>query len=386
MHPPRSLSVAAGLWTVFFVNGAVLSSWAPRIPEVKHLLDLSDAELGAALFGVAAGSVPALLLTARVLRRLRSAPVCVVTAVAFSASLPLIGLVDTLWQLTAVLVVLGAASGVLDVAMNTAGIAYQQHTGHRVLSRLHGGYSLGVLAGVAGGVIATRLQATVAEHFLVVASILVLAAAGCAPVLWSQRWAPLPRGVGDDRRSSRNGRVRLPVTIAVLAVSGLLIEGVITDWSALLITRDLGASSSLRATALAVFSAAMFLSRSAGDTVLSRFGEREVLVVIVVVVAADPISMVVAIGVTGLSLGPVFPVAVSRAARATPAHAATMTARVSAIGYIAYLGGPPVIGVAADIVGLPLAFAAVVVLSCAGIVAASRGPGGALPPDAAVHG
>lgn len=60
-----------------------------------------------------------------------------------------------------------------------------------------------------------------------------------------------------------------------------------------------------------------------------------------------------------------------------------MTARVSAIGY---LGGPPVIGVVADAVGPTLTFAAVVVLSCAGIVAASRGPGGALPPDAAVHG
>ena len=30
-----------GLWLVFFVNGAVLSSWAPRIPEVKDRLALA---------------------------------------------------------------------------------------------------------------------------------------------------------------------------------------------------------------------------------------------------------------------------------------------------------------------------------------------------------
>ena len=58
-----------GLWLVFFVNGAVLSSWAPRIPEVKDRLALSDPALGAALFGVAAGSLPALFLTDRLLRR-----------------------------------------------------------------------------------------------------------------------------------------------------------------------------------------------------------------------------------------------------------------------------------------------------------------------------
>lgn len=58
------------------------------------------------MFGAAAGSVPALLLTARILHHLRSAPVCVVTALIFSASLPLIGVVDTMWQLAGVLMAL----------------------------------------------------------------------------------------------------------------------------------------------------------------------------------------------------------------------------------------------------------------------------------------
>jgi MFS family permease len=369
---------------MFFVNGAVLSSWAPRIPEVKRLLDLSDSELGLALFGVAAGSVPALLLTARLLDRVRSGPVCVVTALLFSASLPLIGAVDGVWQLTGVLTVLGAASGVLDIAMNTAGIAYQQHTGHRVLSRLHGGYSLGVLAGALGGVVATHGGATVAEHFVVVAVVLVTVSLACAPMLWSWPRSPAERAAEGTQVPVRRRRFGLPVTIAVLAVSGLLIEGLVTDWSALLITRDLGAPASLGATTLALFSLAMFISRTAGDTVLNRLGERAVLtttalvVVCVVVlgsVVAHPVAMAVAIGLAGLVLGPVFPVAVSRASRSAPGRAAAMTAQVSAAGYIAYLGGPPVIGIVADLVGLPLTFAAMVTLSCAGVALARRSPG-----------
>lgn len=382
MSLTRHRSFVARLWVVFLVNGAVLSSWAPRIPEVKHLLGLSDSELGIALFGVAAGSVPALLLTARVLDRVRSGPVCVVTALVFSASLPLLGVVDGVWQLTGALMVLGAASGVLDIAMNSAGIAYQQDTGHRVLSRLHGGYSLGVLAGALGGVAATQGGATVTEHFVAVAVLLVVLTLVCAPTLWSQ---PRKPGAADTPVVVQNGRFGLPVTIAVLAVSGLLIEGVVTDWSALLITRDLGASASLGAGTLALFSVAMFISRSAGDAVLNRFTERTVLTTVAVVVvclvvlgsvAAGPVAMAmavaVAIGLVGLVLGPVFPVAVSRAGRSAPGRAAAMTAQVSAVGYLAYLGGPPVIGFVADVIGLPLAFAATVALGCGGIALARR--------------
>ncbi|MDR7385586.1 MFS transporter [Promicromonospora iranensis] len=377
----RNRSFAARLWVVFFVNGAVLSSWAPRIPEVKHLLGLSDSELGIALFGVAAGSVPALLLTARALDRVRSEPVCVVAALLFSASLPLIGVVDGVWQLTGVLMVLGAASGVLDIAMNTAGIAYQQHTGHRVLSRLHGGYSLGVLAGALGGVAATHGGATVSEHFLAAAVLLVALTLACAPLMWSPPRSTGSRESADAPVTVWNRRSGLPATIAVLAVSGLLIEGLVTDWSALLITRDLGAPASLGASTLAVFSLAMFISRSAGDAVLDRCTERTVLtavaaavacVVLLGSVAADPLAMAAAVGLVGLVLGPVFPVAVSRASRSAPGRAAARTAQVSAVGYIAYLGGPPVIGFAADVVGLPFAFAAAVALGCGGIALTRR--------------
>ncbi|MFD2794882.1 MFS transporter [Promicromonospora vindobonensis] len=384
MYLPRNRSFAARLWAVFFVNGAVLSSWAPRIPEVKDLLDLSDSELGVALFGVAAGSVPALLLTARILDHARSGPVCVVTALVFSASLPLIGVVDGLWQLTGVLMLLGAASGVLDIAMNTAGIAYQQHTGHRVLSRLHGGYSLGVLAGALGGVAATHVGATTTEHFVAVAVLLVALTVVGAPMLWSRPRSPAEREAGGTQVLARKRRLRLPLTIAVVAVSGLFIEGLVTDWSALLITRDLGAPASLGAAALALFSVAMFISRSAGDAVLDRFAERTVLTTVAVVVVclvvlgsvvAQPLVMAVTIGLVGLVLGPVFPVAISRASRSAPGRAAAMTARVSAVGYIAYLGGPPVIGFVADVVGLPITFAAAVALGCLGIALARRDPG-----------
>ena len=114
--------VVPSLWLVFFVNGAVLSSWAPRIPEVKDRLALSDSEFGLALLGIALGSVPAMLLITHLLRHASGIAVCSGAVLLFPAALPLIDLTTNLAGLTAVLMLLGAASGALDVAMNALAV------------------------------------------------------------------------------------------------------------------------------------------------------------------------------------------------------------------------------------------------------------------------
>ncbi|MET9713682.1 hypothetical protein ACFW3Z_00110 [Nocardiopsis alba] len=79
-----------------------------------------------------------------------------------------------------------------------------------------------------------------------------------------------------------------------------------------------------------------------------------------------PLAMGVSVAVIGLLIGPLFPVAISRAGRADPGRAASMAAKVSVIGYIAYLAGPPFIGLAAEAVSLPAAFTLIIVLAALG--------------------
>ncbi|MEU2946974.1 MFS transporter [Nocardiopsis alba] len=145
-----------------------------------------------------------------------------------------------------------------------------------------------------------------------------------------------------------------------------------TDWSALLITRDLGAEPAQGALALTVFSLAMFLSRSCGDATLLRFSEKRIVMasslllpvaVLTGTLLHTPLAMSVSVAVIGLLVGPLFPVAISRAGRSDPGRAASMAAKVSVVGYIAYLAGPPFIGLAAEAVSLPVTFTLVIVLA-----------------------
>lgn len=378
IHSIRSRRPAplTALWSIFFLNGSVLASWAPRIPEVQKTLALSDATLGAALFGVAAGSLPSLLAAERLLRVLESRTVCLVAAGLFAGGLPLIAAATGPITLGLALAALGSASGALDVAMNTAGVRLQHDSGRPVLSRLHGGYSLGVLTGAAGGAAAAYGDVSLLTHLVAVAVTLVLLLALCGPALPGDR----ARTVADPPTRRRGWMRSLTVPIGGVAIAALLAEGLATDWSAVLLTRDRGAGGFTGATAVVAFSVAMFVSRTGGDYFLTRVGRIHYLAAAATVLAAGAACVLVGPGwaapyagivAMGLALGPVFPLAVTLAAERSPQAAASATAAVSTVGYSAHLAGPPAIGVVAEGAGLPATFAffdaacAVVIAICA---------------------
>jgi MFS family permease len=387
VHSVRRSTIA--LWIMFFVNGTVLASWAPRIPQVKSELSLTDGQLGWALVGIAAGSVPALFGTARLLERVPARTCCTASAFMFVAVLPAIGVVQNGWWLGVVLSGLGAASGCLDVAMNTAAIRYQNAVERRIFSRLHGGYSLGVLAGAASGALASFVGVTVVEHFVVMSlGLVVLVAASSVflptdPVDTAGPTRPTAGPVVDDvTGNNRFARwLVIPVSVGVVAVAALLVEGMVSDWSALVVARDFGGGSTVGAVAVVVFSASMFVSRSIGDLVVERLGSAATVRCSAVVLSAattagfvtqsDPWPVVAALGIAGLALGPLFPLAITEAARRTAGGAALATARVSAVGYSAYLGGPPMVGFLADHIGLLTTFVTVACCCGAALLAAS---------------
>lgn len=380
--PVSDRRVHFSVWLVFFVNGAVLSSWAPRIPDVAAELRISDAHLGVALLGIAGGAIPAMASAKLLARHVPVTWVCMVSAAMFVAGLPLIALAHDTLTLMSVLVLLGVASGLCDVSMNVTGIALQHHRRRALLSGLHSGYSLGVMSGASGAVAATFLEVSVAAHFGMVALVLFsLTAFAAHAVLRSSLGSSLDVG-GPSSIRPRLVTGEVSVAVVGLAICGLLLEGLVTDWSALLLVRDFDSPPRDAAVALTLFSAAMFTSRAMADRVLGRLGERAVLrggallttiAISFALIVALPEAMIIAIVLTGLAIGPVFPLAISRAA----AHGdpAATTARISILGYTAYLAGPPLIGLLAQAIGLPTAFTLTAIAAAIGIALAATPPG-----------
>ena len=378
---PRAARVAVAL--VFAVNGMALANWFPRIPAVQRDLGLSEGALGIALLGPAIGALLAMLATGMLIARFGSRPVTRTAVLALCACLPLPALAPNLWLLTLALMAVGAGNGVLDVAMNAQAIAVERRYERPIMSTFHALFSAGGLAGAAiAGVVASRGVGP-APHLLVVAGLLGVVA------LVASQWL-LPAHV--DARAAGPAFVPLTRPLVALGVLGfcvLLGEGAMADWTAVYLRNTLGAGAGLAAVGFAVFSATMAAGRFLGDWLTQRLGPVRLVRLGGAVAAIGlgvallvgwPGAAVVGVACVGAGLSCVFPVVLSAAGRTSRIAPGQALAAVSTAGYTGFLVGPPVIGFAAEVIGLRGALGLVVLLSAAMIpLAGSVGRTGAAP-------
>lgn len=115
MRPPTTPLPGArySVSAAFLVYAAVFGSWAPRIPDIKHALGLSDGQLGIALMGQAAGALAGTRLAGWSLGSIGSRRAIRVGIPLLSIALPALALVPGVVELTATLVLLGGLAPVL---------------------------------------------------------------------------------------------------------------------------------------------------------------------------------------------------------------------------------------------------------------------------------
>ncbi len=354
-----------GTAVVFALNGFGHGSWAPRLAEVKDGLGLGEGQLGIALFMLAIGALIAMPLAGILIARFGSRAVTAAAILPFALSLAALALAGGWASLCAAFFAYGVSSGSMDVAMNAQGAAVERRRRRPILSSLHGMFSLGGMAGavVAGWV--AREGAGLAPHFAWVgaASLIV----GFAACLWML-------GPKEDARADGPLFVRPSrglLLLGVIAFCVLLAEGSVGDWSAVYLSGSLGADTATAAAAFAVFSLMMAAGRFAGDRLILRFGEVRIIRVGGALAALGlggalligrPEAAILGFGMVGAGLSCIFPVTLSLAARAGDVPAGVAIAGVCTLGYFGLLLGPPLIGVLAELMGLPPALGLVVLL------------------------
>lgn len=103
---------------VFTACGAGFATWAARVPAAQQRLGLDNGALAIGLFGLAAGSVLALLGSGPLIATLGSRRGVLIGACTLCAGLPAIAWAPAPGAFVAALVVLGMGNSVLDVAMS----------------------------------------------------------------------------------------------------------------------------------------------------------------------------------------------------------------------------------------------------------------------------
>jgi fucose permease len=374
--------VAVG--AAFALHAAAFATWATRVPAIKHGLDLSDGQLGIALFAMAVGLLVGTRLAAWLIERAGSRTATRVGALALCALLPLPALAPDLVTVMAALALFGVAGGVTDVAMNAQAVAVESAYGRPIMSSLHGIWSLTGLVVGGVGAVAAALSAAPSLHFglvgtaLAAASLLLL-----RPLLDDDGGRP-------RRRGGRIAWTRTAAVAAAITFASFVGEGAAADWGAVYLRDRLGAGPGLAASAFVAFALAMTGCRFVADRLVARFGPVRVvrtggLVAALglsggLLIPATPAGLV-AFGLVGAGLAPVVPTAVSAAGHGAGDQAGTVVGRVLGLGYAGSVAGPLAIGLVAGLLGLRVAL--VIPVACAlAIAAAAGGVQSAVRPEA----
>jgi MFS family permease len=364
---------------VFFLNGFGYGSWVPRIAEIQDKLGASEGQLGLALFMAALGALIAMPLAGAAAHRYGSRAATAVTLAGFGLSLPGLALAPSLVGLGLALFVAGAAGGALDVSMNAQGVAVEKRYWAPIMSSLHGMFSLGGMTGAGVTGLVAALEVAIVPHFAgICALILAVGAIAYRPLLPAAAEAAAA-GPGFARPSLA---LLLP---GIVALASLLSEGAVADWSAVYLSANLDAGTTMAAAAFATFSLMMAAGRFSGDRLVARLGGDPVVRAGGALAAfglgltlaiGHPVVAVIGFGLVGAGISCVFPVVLSSAARAPDLPPSAAIAAVCTVGYFGFLLGPPMIGGLAELIGLPSALGLVVLL-CALIAAlGSRPPAG----------
>ena len=363
---------------LFFVNGAILASWVPYVPMVKQRLGIGDGLLGVVLLFMAIGALGALPFAGTLVGRLGSRTVSVGAGLGLCLSLPLPILAPTLFLVALALLFFGAFNSTLDVAMNAQAVEVEQRRGRALMSSFHAMFSVGGLAGALLSSVIIAAGVGAADHILTAALLGSVAILIARSALIAVAPSPSPVFVRPTRGL---------LGLGVLALCALLAEGAIGDWSAVYLMDSRGASQSVAAAGFAAFSLAMAGGRFAGDHVARWLGAACLLRLsgalaagglLLALIVKEPVIAIAGFGLVGLGVANLIPVIFSAAGRAYAVAPGHGLAAVATTGYVGFLAGPPAIGLAAEVAGLPAALG-IVALACAAVAIAARLAGDRIP-------
>lgn len=354
-----------GTAAVFFICGIGHGTWAPRLAEIKQKIGASDGELGLSLLMLGIGALIAMPVTGVLVGRFGSRSVSFAMALAHGLVFPLIALAWSWVTLGMAMLVYGVAVGSLDVAMNVQATEIERRKGKPIMSSFHGVYSVGDMAGALATGLAASFVLGLGAHFMTAAFVLLIAGVGGCWLMISDETAEPKSGPAFVWPSG------ILILIGVIAFAALLAEGSVGDWSAIYLHDHQGADTRTAAIALTVFALAMAIMRFAGDHLVHRFGPFAILQgsgllaasgMAIALLAASPAIAILGYGLAGLGIAVLFPITLSIAPRFSGLSPGASVAAVATLGYGGFLIGPPLVGLLADQVGLPLALGVVVAL------------------------
>jgi MFS family permease len=365
------LSIAA----FFFLAGLCFASWASRIPDIKVHLRLSDAVLGGVLLALPAGLMVSLPFSGWLVTRFGSRRMLLLSAVLYACTLPVIGFADSPWQLVGALFIYGLLGNLLNISVNTQAVSLEAIYGRSIMASFHGVWSFGGFAGTGIGWAMINFHLLPWQHFCIITGSALLLA-----FLLYRNMLKQDINAGEDRPLFARPDSTL-LSLGLIAMCCMICEGAMFDWSGVYFQKIVKAPRGLVTMGFIAFMGTMAGGRFIGDRLTTELGTKRMLqwsglvIAIGLLLAISFPGIVVSTAgflLVGLGVSSVVPLVYGAAGKSATFSPGVALAAVSTIGYLGFLGGPPLIGFIAEASSLRWSFALIAVLGFMTTIIASR--------------
>ena len=393
-------SALRATFVVYAGLGFATSAWLSRLPDVRDHLGLTPGTIGMMLLIASLGSLLTLPTSGPIVMKIGARWAGRIGV--FIWALGIVGaatgtLANSLVLFTGSLVFMSAGAGLWGSSMNIEAGLVQADVRRLVVPVIQAMYAVGMLGGALLGALASRVGVPLGAHLYGLAALeLIVCGVSIGFYLSQDEVAALEPAkdslVGEGEEASAGNakkgltrlawRERRTVLIALMVMSGGLLEGASNDWLNLLMVDGYGFTTSTASAIFAFFLLMMTIMRFGSPRLERRFGASHLLrltmgcaIVGLMLVAFAPHHILAVIGVAlwGIGASLVFPLGIS-ALSIDPVMTPARVSVLSTVNYGSALIGPPILGLIADHVGYHRALVFVVLPVCLAIVLAGQVP------------
>jgi len=347
----------------FFGMGFCFATWASRIPDIKSVLQLSEAALGSLLFAIPVGQLVAMPFSGKVVTHYGSRNISILGLLLYAICLTLLGLATTSWQLAIGLFLFGFFGNFCNIAVNTQGVYTQQLFDKPIIGSFHGSWSLAGFCGALVGLVMLVFKLSPLQHFAVALSFVIVI------ILLNYKFILKAKSKQQEEKSNysffKNPDMTL-IWLGVVCFCGMASEGIMFDWSGVYFKEIIKAPGALVVLGYTTFMISMASGRFLSDILVRKYSAKKVLMVSGLVISGGLymavllpylIPCTIAFMLVGFGVSNVVPIIFNVAGnneKVPPGIALTI---VTSISFLGFLIGPPLIGFIAELTSLKYSFA-----------------------------
>lgn len=364
---PNRTRLAVSLF--YFGQGIAFASWASRIPDIKHSLNLSDGALGSILLALPLGQLCTMPVSGRLVTKYGSKRILTITAPLYVLALGNLGLATAPWHLAAALFLFGVIGNMCNISVNTQGVEAEKLFTKPIMTSFHGAWSIAGFSGALIGLLMVNLHISPYPHFWIITGLIWI------NVFFNFKHLVPGRGTQAERKPKLFVKPEgILLQLGIIGFCSMATEGAMFDWSGVYFKDIVKAPASLVILGYASFMVMMATGRFIGDSIIAKLGRKHTIMFSGIVISTGmfisvffPFIITATIGfmLVGLGVSSIVPTVYSVAGKSGKTAPGMAIAMVSSVSYLGFLMGPPLIGYISALSSLQYSYA---VIGCFGLL------------------